>query len=143
MDDWKNPWLDQTSQRGGTAVISGLAYSSHQVSDLDRARAFYQGLLGLKSQGSYAGTWEEYDVNGETFAVWKASEITPDYFRKLKVTGAIAFEVDDIERLCKKLKKAGVTFLQEPVNNGDHCITAYLKDPDGNIVTLHQLLEEE
>lgn len=123
--------------------ITGLAYASHQVADLDRARAFYEGQLGLKSTGSYAGTWEEYDVNGETFAVWKASEMTPDYFRTLKVTGAIAFEVDDIDALVEQLKKADVRILQEPTNNGGHCKTAYLSDPDGNIVTLHQLLETE
>lgn len=125
------------------AKITGLAYASHQVADLDRARAFYQGLLGLKSQGSYAGTWEEYDVGGETFAVWVASEITPSYFKKEKVTASIAFEVSDIEAMTQKLKEAGVEFLQDPVNNEGHCITAYLKDPDGNIVTLHELLEKE
>jgi extradiol dioxygenase family protein len=126
-----------------TPKVTGLAYASHQVTDLDRAREFYQGLLGLKSTGSYAGTWEEYDVGGETFAVWIASDITPSYFRKEKVTASIAFEVTDIEAMTQKLKQAGIAFLQEPVNNGGHCKTAYLKDPDGNIVTLHQLLEEE
>ncbi len=122
-------------------MIKKLAYVSHQVEDLDRARAFYQGLLGLNSTGSYAGTWEEYDVDGEAFAVWKASAMTSDYFRKLKVTGSVAFEVSDIDALIKKLKNAGVNILQEPVNNADHCKTAYLMDPDGNIVTLHQLLK--
>jgi len=122
-------------------MIKNFAYVSHQVTDLDRARAFYQGKLGLKSTGSYAGTWEEYDVDGVSFAVWKASEITPDYFRKLKVTGSLAFEVEDIEAFTQKLKKEGVHFLQEPVDNGGHCKIAYLTDPDGNIVTLHQLLE--
>lgn len=122
-------------------MIQGLAYASHQVADLDRARAFYQGLLGLKSTGSYAGTWEEYDVNGETFAVWKASPMTPAYFKDLKVTGAIAFEVKDIDSLSEKLKQADVHFLQAPTTHEGHCRTAYLTDPDGNIVTLHQLLE--
>lgn len=123
-----------------TKDITGIAYSSHQVKDLDRAREFYSGLLGLKSTGSYAGTWEEYDVGGCTFAVWVASKITPNYFKQ--ITASIAFEVKDIEKLSAKLKEAGVKFLQEPVNNEDHCITAYIKDPDGNIVTLHQLLED-
>ncbi len=122
-------------------MIKGFAYASHQVADLDRARAFYEGLLGLPSSGAYAGTWEEYDVNGETFAVWKASQMTPPEFEALKVTGSIAFEVADIDELYKRLKTAGVHFLQEPVDNGGHCKTAYLTDPDGNIITLHQLLE--
>jgi predicted enzyme related to lactoylglutathione lyase len=121
--------------------ITGFAYVSHQVKDLDKAREFYEGVLGLKSQGSYAGTWEEYDVDGVAFAVWKASKITPDYFKKEKVTASLAFEVKDMDRFAKKLKKAGVQFLQEPTNNEDHCITAYITDPDGNIITLHQLLE--
>lgn len=124
-------------------MIKGFAYVSHQVADLDRAREFYQGLLGLKSTGSYAGTWEEYDVDGVAFAVWKASGMTPPYFKKLKVTGSLAFEVEDIEAFSKKLKEAGVEFLQDPVDNEGHCKTAYLTDPDGNIITLHQLLESE
>lgn len=65
-------------------MIKGFAYVSHQVADLDRARAFYQDILGLKSTGSYAGTWEEYDVSGVTFAVWKASEITRTILKNLK-----------------------------------------------------------
>lgn len=120
--------------------VKGLAYVSHQVSDLDRAREFYQGVLGLKSTGSYAGTWEEYALNGVAFAVWKASDMTPEYFRKLKVTGALAFEVEDIETLYETLKAKGVQFLQAPVTNDNHCKTAYLTDPDGNIITLHELL---
>jgi catechol 2,3-dioxygenase-like lactoylglutathione lyase family enzyme len=125
-----------------TKMIKGFAYVSHQVSDLDQAREFYEGILGLKSTGSYAGTWEEYDVDGIAFAVWKASDITPPYFRKLKVTGSLAFEVEDIEVFSKKLKKAGVQFLQEPTDNEGHCKTAYIADPDGNIITLHELLEK-
>lgn len=129
--------------KSATGTVTGLTYASHQVKDLDTAREFYEGLLGLESQGAYADRHEEYDINGETFAVWKAVEDTPDYFRKHKTTASIAFEVDDIEALCKKLKKADVNFLQEPVNNAEHCITAYITDPDGNIITLHQLLENE
>ena len=123
--------------------IKGFAYVSHQVSDLDRAREFYSGVLGLKSTGSYAGTWEEYDVDGVALAVWKASEITPSYFERLKVTGSLAFEVDDLDEFCEKLKAARVHFLQEPVNHEGHCKTAYFTDPDGNIITLHQLLAAE
>ena len=52
-------------------MITQMAYASHQVKDLDRAREFYEGLLGLKSSGSYAGTWEEYEVGDSTFAVYK------------------------------------------------------------------------
>lgn len=59
------------------------------------------------------------------------------------MTGSLAFEVEDIEAFTKKLIAAGVSFLQAPVNNGGHCKTAYLTDPDGNIITLHQLLEKE
>ena len=123
--------------------VKSFAYVSHQISDFDKAREFYSGLLGLKSTGTYPEdnpTWEEYDVNGEAFAVWKASKMTPAYFKKLKITGAVAFEVTDIAALCERLEAAGVEFLQKPENNG-HCILAYVKDPDGNIVTLHQLTE--
>lgn len=128
------------SKTASKAQIKNLAYVSHQVNDLDQARDFYQGILGLKSNGSYGDTWEEYDVGGASFAVWKASKITPEYFKKLKVTGALAFEVEDIDSFSETLKAKGVHFLQAPLTHGDHCKTAYLSDPDGNIITLHQLL---
>jgi predicted enzyme related to lactoylglutathione lyase len=123
-------------------MITSIAYSSHQVKDLNRAQQFYEGLLGLKLVSSYADRWQEYDIHGETFALYKPMEDTPEYFRKNKITASIAFEVSNMDTLFRKLKKTGVSFLQEPENNG-HCIMAYLKDPDGNIVTLHQLLEKE
>ena len=92
-------------------MIRGFAYVSHQVADLDRAQEFYEKKLGLKLVSSYAGTWQEYDVNGETFALYKCSDITPDYFRKHKISASIAFEVEDIYKMTEKLKKDGVHFL--------------------------------
>ena len=125
-------------------MITGLTYASHQVGDLDRARSFYEGLLGLQSTGVYDNRWEEYALpDGTIFAVYKAQADTPDYFKKQTVTASIAFAVDDLDKLAQTLKKAGVTFLQEPVDNAGHCKMAYVADPDGNIVTLHELLEAD
>lgn len=134
--------ISRPLKKAAPSKITGFAYSSHQVSDLAKARKFYQGLLGLKSLGSYDGTWEEYDVGGQIFAVWKASKITPKEFKKLTVTGSVAFEVENIETLCDKLKAEGIQFIQPCTDNGGHCKSAYLLDPDGNIVTLHELLEK-
>jgi len=69
------------AKKSAAGKITGYTYASHQVSDLSKARKFYEGLLGLKSLGSYDGTWEEYDVGGQIFAVWKASKITPKEFK--------------------------------------------------------------
>ncbi len=47
------------------------------------------------------------------------------------------FEVKDLERLCARLKKAGVKFKQMPKRMSWGWTHAYLKDPDGYEVSLY------
>jgi catechol 2,3-dioxygenase-like lactoylglutathione lyase family enzyme len=44
-------------------MITGIAYTGSPVTDIKRARAFYEGILGLKpSMESAGGMWVEYDL---------------------------------------------------------------------------------
>ena len=80
---------------------------------------------------------------GEPSRYGKPPKMTPAYFKELKVTGSIAFEVSDIEKLTQKLKKRASKFYRSRSVHEGHCKTVYLEDPDGDIVTLHQLLEND
>lgn len=71
-----------------------IAFTGTPVTDIKRARLFYEGVLGLKpTKESAGGMWVEYDIGPGTFAigcygeVWKPS---PD-------GTCIAFEVQDLE----------------------------------------------
>ena len=108
------------------------------VSDLDRARNFYEQILGLKAVDHFG---EGFVVkSGDTgFTVYRS-----DFAGTNKAT-ALTFEVDDIEDEVRELKEKGIFFehydLPGLKQHGDLHVaegfkTAWFKDPDGNILSL-------
>ena len=108
------------------------------VKDLDRARSFYEGTLGLS----------EVDDLGEGFML-KSGDTTLSVYRSQfagtnKAT-ALTFTVDDLDGEVGELKGKGVAFehydLPGLERQGDCYVaegmkTAWFKDPDGNILSL-------
>ena len=117
----------------GTAVIKEIAFVVYPVSDVPRARRFYEATLGLKLDNNWEDKWVEYDVNGVAFAI---TSWLPDN-QPGAPGGNIAFEVDDLDATVQSLKTGGVKFLKEifatPV-----CRMAIVADPEGNQVILHK-----
>jgi len=74
------------------------------VIDMARARAFYEGSLGLKPGGFKPDGKFVYSVGGSTLALFPKPEGT-----KADHT-AISFQVTDIAASIAQLKKAGVRF---------------------------------
>ena len=74
------------------------------VKDMNRARAFYEGRLGLKAGNFKPDGKFEYAVGGSTLALFPKPEGT-----KAEHT-AISFRVDDITASVAGLKRAGVVF---------------------------------
>lgn len=119
--------------------ITNLAFVGTPVTDMKRARAFYEGVLGLPfSEEMGGGTWVEYDVGNNTLAIasvgdrWRPSD---------QGTGA-AFEVDDFDAAIKYLKDRHVPFSAEPFES-PCCRIAIIQDPDGNNVVIHKLKPED
>jgi catechol 2,3-dioxygenase-like lactoylglutathione lyase family enzyme len=109
------------------------------VTDLDRARTFYEGALGLKTKDEWGeGVTLE---SGDTLINLYKSE-----FAGTNKATALNFDVDDIDKEVSELKGKGVFFEKydlpglEP--RGDLYVgeggfkTAWFKDPDGNILSL-------
>ncbi|HEY1660791.1 MAG TPA: VOC family protein [Verrucomicrobiae bacterium] len=115
-------------------MISEIAFTGTPVTDMKRARAFYEGVLGLKpTMESAGGMWVEYELNGGTLGigcygeVWKPS---PD-------GTCIAFEADDLEAEISRLKSKGVKFVMEGTPT-PICTFAIICDPDGNRILIHK-----
>ena len=114
--------------------IKELAFVFYPVTDVTRARKFYEGLLGLKvgfqiefSPGQW---WIEYDIAGQALAI---SNAMPG-----KTASSLALEVVDLDAAHASAKAA------DPAIAGDimdfrPCRMFIVKDPDGNELTLHQL----
>ena len=115
--------------------ISEIAFSCYPVTDVARARAFYEGVLGLKATMDHAtpqGHWVEYDIGGGTLSIGSAPGWLPS-----KDGGSVALEVDDFDGALAEVRAAGVpvTFgpLETPV-----CHMVFISDPDGNSLCLHK-----
>jgi catechol 2,3-dioxygenase-like lactoylglutathione lyase family enzyme len=109
------------------------------VTDLDRARKFYEDKLGLKAKDE----WGEGVTlkSGDTRIELYRSE-----FAGTNKATSLTFEVDDIEEETRELKEKGIFFEQYDLpglqRQGDLYLgeggfkTTWFKDPDGNILSL-------
>src|SRR5437763_40378 len=108
--------------------IKTIGFVGIPVKDVDLARKFYEGVLGLKQSASYVdGKWIEYDVGGVSLAI---TNISVDW-RPADQGAAPAFEVEDFEAAIKYLKDRQVHFAVEPFESPG-CFTSVVQDPDGN-----------
>ena len=115
-----------------------IAFTGIPVTDIKRARAFYEGVLKLKPSAEFAeGVWIEYELGPDTLAIgsvgeqWKPS---PD-------GTSVAIEVEDFEAAIKSLKEAEAHFAAEGIES-PCCRMAVVQDPDGNKLIIHKLKPE-
>ena len=118
--------------------INALAFVGIPVTDMKRARAFYEGILGLKvSEEMMGGKWVEYSLSNNTLAI---ASVGPQWLPSDQGTGA-ALEVEDFDKAISWLKDRNVTFANEPFES-PCCRMAIIKDPDGNNIVVHKLKPE-
>jgi catechol 2,3-dioxygenase-like lactoylglutathione lyase family enzyme len=118
-------------------VVVGLA-----VSDMDRAREFYEGKLGL-SVGIDSGDNLAYRCGQESMV---HVYLSPEHAGNSTATLA-SWYVDDVEKIVDELAERGVAFDrydEGPIITDEKSIAtfdggakvAYFKDPDGNTLSI-------
>jgi len=118
--------------------------SAAAVSDMGRARQFYEGALGLSPGEERPDGGVRYPCRGDTSIHVYPS---PDNAGSSTAT-LVGFEVSDIAGAVDGLTANGVTFEQYDIGPiktdekgnaqlGD-ARTAWFKDPDGNIISVIQ-----
>jgi catechol 2,3-dioxygenase-like lactoylglutathione lyase family enzyme len=118
--------------------LSGFKLStSIAVSDMSRAKEFYEGRLGLSAVQTGADGSRIYESGGDA-----ALHVYPSPDRAGESTATLAtWYVDDVERVVDELSSNGVTFEHyEGVTTDERGISpragggmvAWFKDPDGN-----------
>jgi predicted enzyme related to lactoylglutathione lyase len=119
--------------------IKEIGFVGIPVTDMGRARLFYENVLGLKATDEMmSGKWIEYGIGKDTLCianvdleVWKPSD---------QGTGA-ALEVEDFDAAIAELKEAKVPFTAEPFET-PCCQMAVVQDPGGNKLVIHKLKPE-
>ena len=116
-------------------MITAIAFTVYPVSNMERARAFYEHVLGLPMSTHLQDIWIEYDIGDSTFAI-----TTMNIGHTPGANGAIvAFEVSDFEAFVHKMKERAVSFVREPFDT-QVCRIAIIEDPDRNHITIHKRL---
>jgi len=117
--------------------IEEIAFTGYPVTDIARARSFYEGVLGLKltTQFEHEGRhWLEYDLGPATLAI---SNMSGEQWKPSADGPSVALEVADFDAAVAHVRAAGVRFLLEPTDTGV-CRMAIVADPDGNSLALHR-----
>jgi catechol 2,3-dioxygenase-like lactoylglutathione lyase family enzyme len=128
---------DFVSMLGDKTAVATIA-----VRDIDTAKKFYEGTLGLRPSSHQEEGSLSYDTGGATLFVY------PSRYAGTNQATALTWIVDDVEGLVKALGAKGVVFehyddLPDTKRVGDVHIAggkklAWFKDPDGNIHALAQ-----
>ena len=129
--------MTQKSILGNCKLVSFVA-----TKDSVKARAFYEGVLGLRLVEDEQPFALVFDANGIMLRVTAVQEHNPAPFTVL------GWGVKSIEDTVERLTAAGVEFQRYPgINEGDPkgiwtapggARVAWFKDPDGNVLSVTQ-----
>jgi len=119
--------------------IKEIGFVTIPVTDIPRARKFYEGVLGLQvSDEMMSGKWIEYMVGDNTLAIANVGE---QWGPSDQGTSA-ALEVENFDQVINALRSQGVRFAAEPFET-PCCNMAVIQDPDGNKLIIHKLKPED
>ena len=121
-------------------LANSNATANVAVKDLAKAKAFYEGTLGL----------EQVHNEGDELIVYKSGDTAINVYHSQfagtnKATAVTWMVGDEIGKIVKALKSKGVAFehydmpgltLEGDIHVGQGMKVAWFKDPDGNILNL-------
>lgn len=113
-----------------------IVFACCPVTDLRRARGFYEDVLGLRESrffGSGEQGFVEYDIGPTTLTIGNAA---PDW-KPSPGGGSVGPEMGDFDAAIAHLKSSRYAFRLQPMETAV-CHMAVVSDPDGNSVTIHQ-----
>lgn len=119
------------THREDTIDVERVDFVSVPTRDVERARRFYGGVLGLPAT---AGNAVEFETPKVTLALWQPEAEGVPFAAN---TAGIALRVRDVEEARERLAAAGVEFLGDTVDTGV-CLMGFFRDPDGNVLILHR-----
>lgn len=117
--------------------VTGLLHVALLVSDLESARQFYEGILGLKQKPRPSldspGVW--YDLGDlELHLIVTTRQLLSANERPNK-DSHMALAVEDYELIKSELRDAGVPFRESSAGAPQ----VFVRDPDGNLIELQSV----
>ena len=120
-------------------LADSAAIATIAVKNVERARKFYEDILGLSRLDSPQADVLNYKAGKSKILIYKSM------FAGTNKATAATWELDDVESAVRDLKAKGVSFehynfpgmtLKGDVHVSGTMKAAWFKDPDGNILAL-------
>ncbi|MBU2592639.1 VOC family protein [Patescibacteria group bacterium] len=105
------------------------------VNDFEKSLAFYRDVLGL-TINSQDGKFADFKLKGTSLAIFEKEAAIAMFPKEHMGSGGgviLAFQVDNVNKICGELKAKGVEAFEGPKTTDWGQTVAYFKDPDGNI----------
>ncbi|MEW6353419.1 MAG: VOC family protein [Pseudomonadota bacterium] len=116
--------------------ISKMLHAALLVNDLERARKFYEGVLGLREKKrhnfDFDGVW--YDLGENELHLMVAPDALPPAEQRPRRDFHVALRIDDYQATKDYLTNLGI-----PFRESRHGLPQlFVRDPDGNLIELQQ-----
>ena len=122
-----------------------LALVTIVTANLEQMRAFYQEVLQIEPQ-IYRGNYVEFPLEAGTLALWRQSECVAFGITSMRSAAnhsvLVEFAVEDIEGEYTRLKGLPLEWVQELTTQPWGHRAFYVRDPDGNVLNFHTVVEE-
>ena len=118
--------------------VKSIAFTAYPAKNVAQLLMFYRDALGLRVDRAHPSEAEaqfvEFDLGNDHWFT-----ILPEAFlgRPAGSGAGVVFEVDDIDAALAAVRSAARSADEKP-NDYPNCRTAWLEDPEGNKVGLHQ-----
>ncbi len=147
-------------------MIRGIHHTAISTGNLERSLAFYRDLLGLEvivEAGWPRGTEGADKItalenSSARFVMLKAGNAMIEIFEYASPSPKdgdpnrpvcdhgithLCLDVTDLDAEYERLKAAGMTFHCPPQDLGPSVRTTYGRDPDGNVLELQEVLQQD
>lgn len=114
------------------SLFRHIAFTVYPVRDVQTARRFYEGTLGLTVSANWDNQWVEYDIGAGTLAI-----TTADAKHQPGAHGpTVGLEVVDFDATLAHLREQAVSVFDGPFDTPS-CRGCVIRDPDENELILH------
>lgn len=117
--------------------VTSVLHAAILVSDLDAAKEFYEGILGLRQKPrpnlKFPGAW--YDLGHLELHLIVTTHELPSASERPERDCHLALAVEDLEAIKNELKSAGVPFREGFAKVPQ----IFIRDPDGNLIELQKM----
>ena len=116
-------------------LVTGTDFVTLGTTDYERAAEFYGEVLGLE----FGKRWGqmpagEFETGNLTIALMQSDAFGLEFSPH---THPVALQVQDFDAAKAELESRGVEFMSDVIDSG-FCKQAFFRDPDGNVIGIHQ-----